>query len=102
VSKLDHMLEPEVTAVLRLQVISGTGGGVSSLRTSRRGLLKRRLFLGRSFWRWLCTPILRNLISATTAALSLVITMPSVLLRLFGAVRVSTSGGPSSTRRCAA
>jgi hypothetical protein len=43
VSTLDHKLEPEVAAVCRLEVITGTSRRTSSPRTSRHGLLKRRL-----------------------------------------------------------
>ena len=45
-STLDHKLEPEVTAVRRLEVITGLGGGASSPRISRRGIVEETLVPG--------------------------------------------------------
>jgi hypothetical protein len=49
VCRLDHKLEPKVTTVRQLEVITGTGRRRQLPRTLRRGSSKRRLPLVRLF-----------------------------------------------------
>lgn len=59
-SKLHHMLEPKVTAVHRLEVISATGRRRQFASGFKARLLKRRLSRAPSFRRWLVAIGLRH------------------------------------------